>query len=73
MVTKKGVEVPALLAASLATDEVAAAVFERMRPSCQREYAGWVSEAKREATRERRSVKALERIRDYGRRHGWIE
>lgn len=71
--TDKGVEVPPLLATSLQTDPVAQTIFERMSPSCQREYAGWVAEAKREATRERRAVQALERIRDYGQRHGWID
>ena len=73
MKTEKGVDVPGDLAAALAGDAEAWRIFERMRPSCQREYVQWVAEAKREATRTRRLAGALARIRDYGARHGLLD
>ncbi len=52
------VEVPEALQAALdARPDVAA--WERLSPSCRREYADWVGEAKRPATRDRRVVSAL--------------
>ena len=73
MKTGKGVEVPGDLAAALDGDAEALRVFERMRPSCQREYVQWITEAKKDATRTRRLAAALTRIRDYGARHGLLE
>jgi uncharacterized protein YdeI (YjbR/CyaY-like superfamily) len=70
MKTHKDIEVPTELAALLAVDSEARRVFERMRPSCQREYVVWVSAAETEATRARRLAGVLNRIRDYGARHG---
>ena len=70
--TEKGVDVPDDLAAALTGDAEALRTFERMRPSCQREYVQWVTEAKKEATRTRRLAGALVRIRDYGARHGLL-
>lgn len=69
MITKKGVEVPADLAAMLEADPRAKAVFETMRPSCQRKYTRWLVEAKKPETRERRVNRAREEITAYGRRH----
>jgi hypothetical protein len=46
----------------LAANPDAAQAFEGLSYSHSREYAEWVSEAKRPATRERRAVQAVERI-----------
>ncbi|MGA2827634.1 MAG: YdeI/OmpD-associated family protein [Streptosporangiaceae bacterium] len=57
------VEVPEALAAALAADPEASAAFEGMAFTHRKEYARWVAEAKREETRQRRVVQALEMIR----------
>ena len=57
------VEVPAALAAALAADPQAGAVFERLAFTHRKEYARWVAEAKREETRDRRVQQALEMLR----------
>jgi uncharacterized protein YdeI (YjbR/CyaY-like superfamily) len=72
MSSGNGIALPDALAAALAGDAEALAVFERMRPSCRREYVRWVAEARTEATRTRRAGNALTRIRDYGARHGLL-
>ncbi len=55
-------EVPAELGAALALNPDAAMAFESLSFSHSREYAEWVGEAKRPATRERRAGQAVERI-----------
>lgn len=72
MKTETGVEVRDDLAAALAGDAEALRTFERMRPSCQRQYVQWVTQAKRDATRTRRLAGALTRIRDYGAPHSLL-
>jgi hypothetical protein len=57
------VEVPEPLAAALAANPDAAAVFGRLAYTHQKEFARWVSEAKREETRDRRVQQALEMLR----------
>lgn len=54
--------VPPELAAALASNPDAAIAFERLSFSHSHEYAEWVREAKRPATRERRATQAVERI-----------
>ncbi|HEX6526093.1 MAG TPA: YdeI/OmpD-associated family protein [Streptosporangiaceae bacterium] len=56
-------EVPEALAAALAADPQAAAAFERMSFTHRKEYARWITEAKREETRQRRVAQAVEMIR----------
>ncbi len=51
--------VPEFFAAALKKNRRAAAFFESLRPTYQREYLVWVSTAKREETRERRVVETL--------------
>jgi hypothetical protein len=58
------VEVPAELAEALATDPGAAAAYERLAFTHRKEYARWVGEAKKEATRQRRAAEALQMLRD---------
>jgi hypothetical protein len=57
------VDVPEALATALAADAEAAAAFERMAFTHRKEYARWVAEAKRDETRDRRVVQAVEMIR----------
>ena len=57
------VEVPPVLAAALAADPQAKAVFDGMAFTHRKEYARWVAEAKRDETRERRVQQAVEMIR----------
>ncbi len=57
------VEVPEDLAAALDGDEVARLAFIGLSYSHQREYAEWITEAKRPETRARRVAQTLERLR----------
>jgi uncharacterized protein YdeI (YjbR/CyaY-like superfamily) len=59
----RDVEVPEALARALADDPEAEAAFARMAFTHRKEYARWVADAKRDETRERRVVQALEMIR----------
>jgi hypothetical protein len=58
------VEVPAELAAALASDSVAAGAYESLSFTHRREYADWIAQAKKEETRTRRVAKALEMLRE---------
>ena len=62
------VDPPPALAAALAADPEARAAFDGLSFTHQREYAAWVTEAKREATRGRRVSQTLQMLKD-GRRH----
>ncbi|HEX8691208.1 MAG TPA: YdeI/OmpD-associated family protein [Longimicrobium sp.] len=53
-------EVPGDLAAALEENEQARATFERFSPSNRREYVDWITEAKSEATRQKRLAQAVE-------------
>lgn len=55
-------EVPDELAAALASNPAAAEAFESLSFNHSHEYAEWVREAKRPATRERRATQAVERM-----------
>jgi hypothetical protein len=57
------VEVPPMLAEALAADPVAAAAFERMAFTHRKEYARWITEAKKDETRRRRAEQAVTMIR----------
>jgi uncharacterized protein YdeI (YjbR/CyaY-like superfamily) len=58
------VEVPEALEAALAKDAKARSAFDALAYTHRKEYARWVSEAKREDTRQRRVSQALEMLRD---------
>jgi Bacteriocin-protection, YdeI or OmpD-Associated/Domain of unknown function (DUF1905) len=58
------VEVPAELAAALASDSVAAGAYESLSFTHRREYVDWIAQAKKEETRTRRVAKALEMLRE---------
>jgi uncharacterized protein YdeI (YjbR/CyaY-like superfamily) len=57
------VDVPEALATALATDPQAKANFDGMAFTHRKEYARWISEAKREETRQNRVQQALEMLR----------
>lgn len=58
----KPVVVPAELTRALAANPAARAVFEKMPPSHRREIAGYVAEAKKPETRERRAAFTVEKL-----------
>lgn len=58
------------LDAALKTDAAARRGYESLTPGSQREYVEWISEAKREATREKRIAQALEWLAE-GKRRNW--
>jgi hypothetical protein len=62
--TPREVEVPGELAAALSGDPDASAAFDRLSFTHRKEYAIWVAEAKRPATRADRAAKTLQRLRD---------
>jgi len=57
------VTVPPELVSSLAAAPDAAERFEALSYTHRREFAGWVAEAKKQETRDRRAAKAVEMIR----------
>jgi antitoxin component of MazEF toxin-antitoxin module len=57
------VEVPPMLAEALAADPIAAAAFEGMAFTHRKEYARWITEAKKDETRQRRAEQAVTMIR----------
>ncbi len=57
------VEVPPALATALDADPEAKRLFEALAYTHRKEFARWIIEAKRDETRERRVVQAVEMIR----------
>jgi hypothetical protein len=58
------VDVPDELAAALGADADASAAFDRLSYTHRKEYAQWVAEAKRPATRADRAAKTVARLKD---------
>ena len=56
------VEVPADLMEALRRDKAALATFNAFPPSHKREYVNWITEAKREETRQKRLTAAVATI-----------
>ncbi len=56
------VEVPAELAAAFRSHKAAKATWESLSYSHQREYAEWITSAKKAETRERRVAQAVEKL-----------
>ena len=63
-------EVPADLAAALRRNKAVAATFKRFPPSQQREYVEWITDAKRDETRQRRLAQAVEWLAE-GKPRNW--
>ncbi len=64
------VDLPPSLVAALQRDSVAAGNFAKLSPSCRREYADWIADAKREETRAKRVLTTLEWITE-GKPRNW--
>lgn len=62
--------VPEDLAAALRREPKARAFFATLAPGHQRDYTGWITEAKQPATRERRLAQAIEWLAE-GKRRNW--
>jgi uncharacterized protein YdeI (YjbR/CyaY-like superfamily) len=58
------------LSAALKKNRVAAKAFEGFSPSCRREYAEWIAEAKRPETRAKRIAQAVKWITQ-GKSRNW--
>ena len=56
---KKELEIPDYFLAALKKNKKAQATFEAFSPSHKREYVEWITEAKQEATRDRRLAQAI--------------
>ena len=63
-------ETPAELAAALKKNKTAQKVWNDFSPSCQREYAEWIEEAKRAETKDKRVAQAIEWIAE-GKQRNW--
>ena len=63
-------EAPADLVAALEKNPAARAAFDAFPPSAKREYVEWITEAKREETRAKRLVQAVEWMSE-GKRRNW--
>lgn len=67
---KPVVAVPADLAVALKKNKIAAATFAKFTPSHRREYVEWITEAKREETRQKRLVTTLKWLVE-GKSRNW--
>jgi uncharacterized protein YdeI (YjbR/CyaY-like superfamily) len=67
---KPAIETPAEFTAALRRDRKAAKAYAAFSPSCQREYAEWIADAKRPETRDRRIAQAVEWIAE-GKQRNW--
>jgi uncharacterized protein YdeI (YjbR/CyaY-like superfamily) len=67
---KPEAEVPKELAAALAKNKKAKAVFEAFPPGHRREYCEWIAEAKRDETKTKRVTQAVEWIAE-GKSRNW--
>jgi len=67
---KKAIPMPAVLKAALAKAAKAKATWDALPPGHQREYLEWVTEAKTDATRDRRIATTIEWLKE-GKRRNW--
>lgn len=67
---KPAPEIPAELSAALKKNKTAQKAWNDFSPSCQREYAEWINEAKRAETKEKRIAQAVEWIAE-GKQRNW--
>ena len=66
---KPPADVPPDLAAALRKNKAAKMTFDGFPPSAQRDYVEWITEAKREETRQKRLAQAVEWMAEGKRRH----
>jgi hypothetical protein len=57
------VEIPADLFKELEKDKKAKAFFDKLSYTHQKEYVSWITEAKKEETRQKRIIKAIEMLK----------
>lgn len=69
-VPKPEMPIPPAFAAALKASPQAKAALEAFAPSHRREYVEWISEAKREETRDRRIAQAIEMLGE-GKKRNW--
>lgn len=69
-IEKAPLEVPAVLLEALAQNDRAAETFNNFPPSCKRDYAEWIGEAKSEQTRDKRLATTIEWLSE-GKRRNW--
>jgi uncharacterized protein YdeI (YjbR/CyaY-like superfamily) len=67
---KKELAVPGILLEALAKNDKAAETFDAFPPSCKREYLEWITEAKTDATRDKRLATTIEWLAE-GKRRNW--
>jgi uncharacterized protein YdeI (YjbR/CyaY-like superfamily) len=67
---KPPLETPAALQAALDANPAALATYTAFPPSCRRDYADWIAEAKRDETRAKRVAQAVEWLAE-GKRRNW--
>ena len=63
-------ETPPELAAAIKKNKAAAKVWSDFAPGCRREYTEWITEAKREETKQKRITQAVEWIAE-GKQRNW--
>jgi uncharacterized protein YdeI (YjbR/CyaY-like superfamily) len=66
----KAIRIPADVAAALENAAAARATFEALSPSHKREYLEWITEAKADATRQRRLSQTIEWLTE-GKARNW--
>ncbi len=67
---KKELIVPDVLLEALARNEKAAETFDAFPPSCKRDYVEWITEAKTDATRDKRLATTIEWLSE-GKKRNW--
>lgn len=67
---KKELVVPDILLEALARNDKAAESFDKFPPGCKREYVEWITEAKTDATRDKRLATTIEWLSE-GKRRNW--
>jgi uncharacterized protein YdeI (YjbR/CyaY-like superfamily) len=67
---KKELVVPEILTAALESNTIASETFNKFPYSCKKEYIEWITEAKTEATREKRLATTVEWLSE-GKRRNW--
>jgi len=67
---KKELVVPDVLLEALAKHDAAAETFNSFPYSCKKEYVEWITEAKTDATRDKRLATAIEWLAE-GKRRNW--
>ncbi len=67
---RKPIVVPDILLEQLAGNDKAAETFNAFPPSCKKEYVEWITEAKTDATRDKRLATTIEWLSE-GKRRNW--